>query len=202
MPGSSCGACPCASADLFAALFSEPPIRAKRVRPRRKERGHLIHTWRFFMTPSQIKYFASEKYRAVKARYQNSKKGKATADRYFTSEKGIAARLKATTNHAQKAKTPRGKWNEYRFAAKARDLEFTLTYEQFLALWQKPCRYCGDPIPTVGIDRLDNSLGYVQGNVVPCCTECNRAKLTKSEYLYFKHCEKVYKHMLNMPLSV
>jgi len=28
-----------------------------------------------------------------------------------------------------------------------------------------------------GIDRVNNSKGYVLGNVVPCCTICNRAKL-------------------------
>lgn len=27
-----------------------------------------------------------------------------------------------------------------------------------------------------GIDRMDNSLGYISGNVVTCCQICNRAK--------------------------
>jgi hypothetical protein len=34
--------------------------------------------------------------------------------------------------------------------------------------------------PTVtygGIDRKDNTIGYVVGNVVPCCIVCNRAKM-------------------------
>jgi len=29
-----------------------------------------------------------------------------------------------------------------------------------------------------GIDRLDNDLGYVPGNVVSACGRCNKAKLT------------------------
>lgn len=27
-----------------------------------------------------------------------------------------------------------------------------------------------------GIDRMDNSKGYVDGNVLPCCSICNHAK--------------------------
>jgi len=27
-----------------------------------------------------------------------------------------------------------------------------------------------------GLDRVDSSRGYVHGNVVPCCGECNYAK--------------------------
>jgi len=29
----------------------------------------------------------------------------------------------------------------------------------------------------IGIDRKDNSSGYVESNVVPCCEVCNKAKL-------------------------
>lgn len=31
-----------------------------------------------------------------------------------------------------------------------------------------------------GLDRVDNNRGYVKGNVVPCCWECNQKKGTKS----------------------
>jgi hypothetical protein len=55
------------------------------------------------------------------------------------------------------------------------------------------CHYCGSapsntkrhknsiqPIAYSGIDRKDNAIGYVSGNVVPCCRVCNRAKETLS----------------------
>mgnify|MGYP001559832597 CR=1 len=37
------------------------------------------------------------------------------------------------------------------------------------------CYYCQFPLPDagVGLDRLDNSIGYTVANVVPCCTDCN-----------------------------
>lgn len=53
----------------------------------------------------------------------------------------------------------------------------------------KPCHYCDTPPSNImktrnsiaplkysGIDRVNNSEGYVSGNCVPCCTICNRAK--------------------------
>ena len=27
-----------------------------------------------------------------------------------------------------------------------------------------------------GIDRIDNKLGYIKGNMTPCCKICNHAK--------------------------
>lgn len=32
-----------------------------------------------------------------------------------------------------------------------------------------------------GLDRRDNSVGYLSENVVPCCRWCNEAKKAKTE---------------------
>lgn len=37
------------------------------------------------------------------------------------------------------------------------------------------CHYCGKKGPN-GIDRNDNSKGYINGNCVPCCKHCNYVK--------------------------
>ncbi len=66
---------------------------------------------------------------------------------------------------------------------------FELTFEQWSELvLGKPCHYCGGPLETkgCGLDRKDNSLGYVLSNVAACCKECNRIKghtLTYTEML-------------------
>lgn len=67
--------------------------------------------------------------------------------------------------------------------------DFTLTIEQCQDLFLSSCFYCGsEPFNTLllnnkkskfnysGIDRIDNSRGYVPDNVVSCCKICNRAK--------------------------
>lgn len=82
--------------------------------------------------------------------------------------------------------------NSYRSHARRRGYEFDLTVEQFRSVTQRPCQYCGSPPDNThkparprpgaepyiysGIDRVDNSVGYIESNVVPCCHICNRAK--------------------------
>jgi hypothetical protein len=59
-----------------------------------------------------------------------------------------------------------------------RNIEMTLTFEAFTILNSLPCHYCGGKLPEAGygLDRINPELGYVYGNVVPCCTECNISK--------------------------
>ena len=74
--------------------------------------------------------------------------------------------------------TPVGKLREYEDNAKRRGIPFLLTEEEFNALWQKPCHYCGAEIKTIGLDRVDNYGPYHIDNVVSCCASCNRSKQT------------------------
>jgi hypothetical protein len=79
---------------------------------------------------------------------------------------------------------------QYQRNAQYRDLPWELTDDDFDKLTSSDCHYCGLPPGRVfrsgayiggefvysGLDRLDNTAGYVPGNVVPCCWDCNRAK--------------------------
>lgn len=82
---------------------------------------------------------------------------------------------------------PGRKFSNYRSSAKRRNISFDLTYDDFMQLWQKPCSYCGSKIATVGIDRVDNNIGYKTGNVVSCCQECNYVKQERSQKQMFDH---------------
>lgn len=37
----------------------------------------------------------------------------------------------------------------------------------------KPCVYCGTTVVNRGLDRIDNALPHVKGNVQTACTDCN-----------------------------
>lgn len=78
-----------------------------------------------------------------------------------------------------------------RSRAKERGYKWALTREQFAHLTRQDCFYCGveprqirrvetgrngKPYVYNGLDRVDNERGYVLGNVVPCCGDCNYAK--------------------------
>jgi hypothetical protein len=86
---------------------------------------------------------------------------------------------------------PSRRESEARGNAKRRGLEWTITKEQFLSFWQKPCTYCGDAIETVGLDRVDNAKGYTLENVTSCCGICNSMKsgMTVAEFL--ERCSRI-----------
>lgn len=63
----------------------------------------------------------------------------------------------------------------YRNGAKKRGLTMELTNAEMVEMFDQLCYYCKHE-PVNGIDRVDNDVGYVKSNCVPCCTTCNRAK--------------------------
>ncbi len=79
----------------------------------------------------------------------------------------------------------------------------SIAYKEFMSICLTPCHYCGKQpekrptqkgrttINASGIDRVDNDKGYVLGNVVPCCTWCNRAKNSQTEKYFIKKCIEV-----------
>jgi hypothetical protein len=84
-----------------------------------------------------------------------------------------------------------------REGATKRNLPWELTNEYALDLMSKNCFYCGaapsnhrktarGDFRYNGIDRVDNSLGYLSANCVPSCFVCNNAKGTRSYEDFFR----------------
>jgi hypothetical protein len=85
------------------------------------------------------------------------------------------------------------KRSEYKCNAKRRGLVFALTQEDFRLIVSNPCRYCGTA-NNIGIDRVDNAIGYTLKNSSPCCDRCNFAKrdMTESDFLNLVECIHAY----------
>jgi len=45
----------------------------------------------------------------------------------------------------------------------------------FAILDVQVCFYCGIK-GLIGVDRIDNSKGHIEGNMLPCCKECNYSR--------------------------
>lgn len=102
----------------------------------------------------------------------------------------------------------------YSYARNAdqRGLEFKINKQEFRILCEKPCFYCGEQKNTVrkglgktsgnysytGVDRKDNSKGYLKDNVVPCCKLCNLMKRNLSDVEFFNRVELIYKNQFNV----
>ena len=81
---------------------------------------------------------------------------------------------------------PRQRFSTARYSAGRRGWSWELSFETWLSIAEQPCVYCGYP-PAAGrtgggLDRKDSARGYEVDNVVPCCTECNLAKLDHFTY--------------------
>jgi hypothetical protein len=85
----------------------------------------------------------------------------------------------------------KGKWVAYRTTAKRRNRPFELTLEQFASFWQQPCHYCGCDVPTICLDRVDSSKGYIFENVVSSCLNHNRMKLDHTTEEFIQLCRDV-----------
>lgn len=113
-----------------------------------------------------------------------------------------------------------GLWKDYyrgyKSSATKRNYEFDLSLDEFRELTTKNCYYCRtEPLRTFevrvgrskdkgtrfllvnGIDRVDNSLGYLKENCVSCCETCNLAKRTLTEQEFLVWIQKVYKVWFN-----
>jgi hypothetical protein len=97
--------------------------------------------------------------------------------------------------------------NDYRQQAKRRGLLWSLTSEEARKLFEAPCVFCGRPpvqrkkIPSGrghfyfnGIDRVDNSTGYVLPNCVTCCWMCNWMKRDLSTSEFLEHVRLICHH--------
>lgn len=68
------------------------------------------------------------------------------------------------------------KFRHAKHASKRKNKEWVLTFEEYSLLINKPCYYCGTSLTQfcgIGLDRIDNELGYLISNVLPCCGPCN-----------------------------
>ena len=94
----------------------------------------------------------------------------------------------------------------YKGGAKRRNIPFLITEKQFAVITDQRCSYC-DCLPKEtkskkdsfssrkmnGIDSLDNNLGYILSNCVPCCKVCNYMKQELSEKEFFEHIKRIVK---------
>lgn len=120
----------------------------------------------------------------------------------------------------------RAKATNYKYLAKKRGIEWGLSTEQTVRLLSGDCHYCNchpsnsfsvilrsrprrsdgkfKTLPQEeynvfynGIDRVDNTRGYLPDNCVTCCTTCNTAKLEMSLQEFTKWFNKLKENYKN-----
>ncbi len=127
---------------------------------------------------------------ASQRKYRSTAKGKAKDRRYENTERGKVVRKRVTEKWRDKNtekirvynfnrfRTPEGRYSLSKARANSRKYEWSITLPDYRELISLACFYCeGKLSPAgIGLDRVDNRLGYIPGNVVPCCKRCNDLK--------------------------
>lgn len=86
----------------------------------------------------------------------------------------------------------------FKSGAKVRNKTWNLTQEQVAKIITSNCRYCLRYFPEkMGIDRIDNSIGYELNNVAPCCNQCNKAKHIMSISEFKELIKLIYQNINN-----
>lgn len=93
--------------------------------------------------------------------------------------------------------TLNGQFHEYKKSAKKRNLSFNITELDCIPYFNTLCYYCNNQIKGIGIDRIDNNIGYELENLVPCCYQCNIMKHTSSQENFINHIKLILKNLEN-----
>jgi hypothetical protein len=75
-----------------------------------------------------------------------------------------------------------------------RNIVFELTEDFVGEKTDEPCFYCGQETTFEtrnGLDRLDNSIGYIKTNVVSCCWTCNNMKQCLDPITFVERCSQI-----------
>lgn len=113
---------------------------------------------------------------------------------------------------ASKEQGERAHLRRYIASALKRKISWLLTPEQFSDIIKQDCTYCGAAprayksrhphrrrgiITTLmnGVDRVDSGQGYTLANTVPCCSVCNKMKMSLPAQVFIDQCAAITKRM-------
>lgn len=86
-------------------------------------------------------------------------------------------------------RSPERRYKRFLATCKREGIPTDLTKDEWLAIIKdNKCHYCPNTLPETGssLDRKWPDIGYFKGNVVPCCTDCNRTKGDRFSDIEFK----------------
>lgn len=127
------------------------------------------------MSEEKRSEYIKKKSDSNKKRFIENPQARANKKKYDLSDRGIYKRYIGDSKRRSRLE---------------RNIEFSLTFEQFSILVNSSCSYCKTD-NCRGVDRIDSNLSYTESNSVPCCKTCNRMKSDMSLYEFLQHIKKI-----------
>jgi hypothetical protein len=109
---------------------------------------------------------------------------------YQTEKRHISSELVEKWSTTYRSKTVPS-YKTYAKGANSRNLIFELTGAQFSEISKQSCYLCG-LVDKNGIDRFDNTKGYLLANCKPCCGHCNLMKKDQAYESILKNAEHIH----------
>ncbi len=86
---------------------------------------------------------------------------------------------------------PLGAYKKCAAGAKRRGHRFEISFEEYQAIVNHPCHYCGASDETSGMDQVIAGEGYTLSNCAPCCSDCNEMKNDRSVEAFVQHAARI-----------
>ena len=186
--------------DRLVDIEADEKIEAKN---RERERKRLYNVARLKIPgiKERIRFLAKERSKLPEVREKSRIAAKKWFEKPGNKEKRREkARLSYLNPERQKTarmntkrinSNPNRRFKIYQWSAINRGHQFSLTFDNFMTFWKKPCTYGGCEIETIGLDRVDSSIGYTLENTVSCCAIHNKTKNNLSKECFIEACRKV-----------
>lgn len=101
----------------------------------------------------------------------------ATADAYRVALREAEAQLGSAPRTRGPNHEDQSRFARSRRAAAKLGRDWTLVESVYDTMCDLPCRFCGgDTGRGIGLGRTDLTVGFVEGNVFPCCGRCGRIR--------------------------
>ncbi len=110
---------------------------------------------------------------------------KPSVEFYSCKTNGDGLHSRCITCFKIKDSSPAYRYARSRYMALKYNEAWDITLEEYEDLIRRPCDYCGWKLEGHGrgLDRMDNSKGYIPGNCTPACGLCNSMKGNSLSYL-------------------
>lgn len=111
---------------------------------------------------------------------------------------------RSVCNHCV-SRMPSNRFNNLRKSASRRGIDVDIDLCEYKSILENKnylCEYCNDDVSGSSggsLDRIDNDIGYLKGNLKVCCGNCNHMKRHLSEDEFIKHIRKIYLGTLREP---
>jgi len=94
-----------------------------------------------------------------------------------------------------------GRYSKLKTNAKQRGIIVKISLNEYKEVVKFPCYLCGGESLELsfghGIDRVDNSVGYLLENVKACCGICNKMKMDSSLEDFIQRIKRIVKNYGN-----